>query len=129
MLHLNKNITPDQNNPCRINHKQRKQSESSIYLPDTVTQKLQALRWMQERLKEELVTDGYMDYGLMICQANGRPIMTEHLNQRFKDVLAAMNDLYVPTDGIVFRSIRHTSAGLKLKLSKGDVKAVQGDGG
>lgn len=22
--------------------------------------------------------DGYMDYGLVICQANGRPIMTEH---------------------------------------------------
>jgi hypothetical protein len=55
--------------------------------------------------------------------------MTEHLNQRFKDVLAAMNDPDVPTEGIVFHSIRHTSAGLKLKLSKGDVKAVQGDGG
>lgn len=101
----------------------------NVYLPDTVTQKLQTLRRMQERLKEELGTDGCMDYGLMICQANGRPIMTEHLNQRFKDVLAAMNDTDVPTEGIVFHSIRHTSAGLKLKLSKGDVKAVQGDGG
>lgn len=101
----------------------------NVYLPDTVTQKLQTLRRMQERLKEELGTDGYMDYGFMICQANGRPIMTEHLNQRFKDVLAAMNDPDVPTEGIVFHSIRHTSAGLKLKLSNGDVKAVQGDGG
>ena len=66
---------------------------------------------MQERLKEELGTDGYMDYGLMICQANGRPIMTEHLNQRFKDVLAAMKDPDVPTEGIVFHSIRHTQRG------------------
>lgn len=101
----------------------------NVYTPDTVTQKLLTLRRMQERLKEELGTDGYMDYGLMICQANGRPIMTEHLNQRFKDILVAMNDPDVPTEGIVFHSIRHTSAGLKLKLSKGDVKAVQGDGG
>lgn len=101
----------------------------NVYMPVTVTQKLLTLRQMQERLKEELGTDGYMDYGLMICQANGRPIMTEHLNQRFKDVLAAMKDPAIPTEGIVFHSIRHTSAGLKLKLSKGDVKAVQGDGG
>lgn len=101
----------------------------NVYTPDTVTQKLLTLRRMQERLKEELGTDGYMDYGLMICQANGRPIMTEHLNQRFKDILVAMNDPDVPTEGIVFHSILHTSAGLKLKLSKGDVKAVQGDGG
>lgn len=101
----------------------------NVYTPDTVTQKLLTLRRMQERLKDELGTDGYMDYGLMICQANGRPIMTEHLNQRFKDILVAMNDPDVPTEGIVFHSIRHTSAGLKLKLSKGDVKAVQGDGG
>lgn len=101
----------------------------NVYMPVTVTQKLLTLRQMQERLKEELGTDGYMDYGLMICQANGRPIMTEHLNQRFKDVLAAMKDPTIPTEGIVFHSIRHTSAGLKLKLSKGDVKAVQGDGG
>ena len=70
-----------------------------------------------------------MDYGLMICQANGRPIMTEHLNKRFKDILVAMNDPDIPTEDIVFHSIRHTSAGLKLKLSKGDLKAVQGDGG
>ena len=40
----------------------------------------------------ELGDDGYMDYGLIICQANGRPIMTEHLNKRFKEVLVAMND-------------------------------------
>lgn len=70
-----------------------------------------------------------MDYDLIICQANGRPIMTEHLNKRFKEVLAAMGDPDIDVEEIVFHSIRHTSAGLKLKLSKGDVKAVQGDGG
>ena len=55
--------------------------------------------------------------------------MTEHLNKRFKDILIAMGDPDVDTEDMVFHSIRHTSAGVKLRLSKGDVKAVQGDGG
>lgn len=84
---------------------------------------------MQEKLKVELGDDGYMDYGLIICQANGRPIMTEHLNKRFKDVLQAMGDPDIDVNDIVFYSIRHTSAGVKLRLSNGDLKAVQGDGG
>ncbi len=58
----------------------------NVYTPDTVTLKLQTLRQMQQKLKEELGTDGYMDYGLMICQANGRHIMTEHLNKRFQGI-------------------------------------------
>lgn len=77
----------------------------------------------------ELGPDGYMDYGLVICQANGRPIMAEHLNKRFKEVLAEMNDPEINPDELVFHSIRHTSASEKLVLSGGDLKAVQGDGG
>lgn len=84
---------------------------------------------MQDKLKVELGDDGYMDYGLIICQANGRPIMTEHLNKRFKEVLEAMGDPTIDVSEIVFHSIRHTSAGVKLRLSGGDLKAVQGDGG
>ena len=70
-----------------------------------------------------------MDYGLIICQANGRPIMTEHLNKRFKEVLVGLNDPTIDVDHVVFHSLRHTSTGVKLRLSKGDLKAVQGDGG
>lgn len=65
----------------------------------------------------------------MICQANGRPIMTEHLNKRFKEALTELNDPTINVDNVVFHSLRHTSAGVKLRLSKGDLKAVQGDGG
>ena len=101
----------------------------NVYTPDTVTQKLIMLRRMQDKLKEELGCDGYMDYGLIICQANGRPIMTEHLNKRFKDILTQMDDPDIDVDDIVFHSIRHTSTSVKLKLSGGDLKAVQGDGG
>ena len=84
---------------------------------------------MQMKLKQELGDDGYMDYGLIICQANGRPIMTEHLNKRFKEVLTQLNDPTINVDNVVFHSLRHTSTGVKLRLSKGDLKAVQGDGG
>jgi len=100
----------------------------NVYTPKTVANKLMILRRMQNKLKVELGDDGYMDYGLMICQANGRPIMTEQLNKRFKDILAETK-LNVDLTDIVFHSIRHTSAGVKLRLSKGDLKAVQGDGG
>lgn len=101
----------------------------NVYIPETVAQKLNTLRKMQEKLSLELGDDGYMDYGLIICQANGRPIMTEHLNKRFKEILEAMDDPSINANEIVFHSIRHTSAGVKLRLSGGDLKAVQGDGG
>lgn len=107
-------------------------TEGSIrnaYVPETVAQKLEKLREMQMQLKEELGSEGYMDYDLIICQANGRPYMTEHLNRRFKDTLRAMDDPTIDVKEIVFHSIRHTSAGVKLRLSGGDLKAVQGDGG
>ena len=61
-----------------------------------------------------------MDYGLIICQANGRPIMTEHLNKRFKEVFEAMGDPTIDPSEIVFHSIRHTSAGVNLRLSGGE---------
>ncbi len=55
--------------------------------------------------------------------------MTEHLNKRFKDILVQMGDPDMDVEDVEFHSIRHTSTGVKLKLSKGDLKAVQGDGG
>ena len=101
----------------------------TVYIPETVAKKIEKLREMQMKLKLELGDDGYMDYGLIICQANGRPIMTEHLNKRFKEVLIGLNDPTINVDNVVFHSLRHTSTGVKLRLSKGDLKAVQGDGG
>lgn len=101
----------------------------NVYIPETVANKLNTLFNLQREMKQELGEEGYMDYGLIICQANGRPIMTEHLNKRFKEILIEMNDPDIDTDDIVFHSIRHTSAGAKLRISSGDLKAVQGDGG
>lgn len=104
-------------------------SVRNVYLPRTVAYKLEKLRQIQDRFHIDLGDDGYMDYGLIICQANGRPCMTEHLNHWFKDILEAMNDPELDPNEYVFHSIRHTSAEMKLRLSKGDIKTVQGDGG
>jgi len=101
----------------------------NVYIPDTVIQKLSVLKRIQEEMRADFGEDGYMDCDLVISQANGRPIMTEHLNHRFKGVLSDMGADDIDVDDIVFHSIRHTSAGMKLKLSHGDLKTVQAEGG
>lgn len=98
-------------------------------VPQSTLQALFVLKDLQDKLKEELGSDGYMDYGLVISQANGRPIMTEHLNKRFKDILTEMGDPAINPDEIVFHSLRHTSASAKLILSHGDYNSVKHAGG
>lgn len=105
-------------------------SDRNAYLPTAVYDKLMRLREMQEELKEELGDYGYYDYGMMLCQENGKPIMTEHLNKRFQQVLNKMG--IKPKKGgeqYVFHSIRSTATTYKLKISGGDIKAVQGENG
>jgi integrase len=105
-------------------------SDRNCYLPVTVYEKLMRFKEMQIELKNLLGDDGYYDYGMMLCQENGKPVMTEHLNKKFQSVLNEMgikpkkgNDQYV------FHSIRSTATTYKLKISGGDIKAVQGENG
>ncbi len=122
-------------NPCSKsvialkNTKEDGGSDRNAYLPEMVYSKIMRLREMQENLKRVL-GDGYFDYGMIICQANGRPVMTEHLNKRFQRVLDEMG--IKPKHGeqqYVFHSIRSTSTTYKLRVSGGDIKAVQGENG
>lgn len=100
-----------------------------IDTPASVLKALFVLKEMQDKLKEELGSDGYMDHGLVICQANGRPIMTEHLNKKLKTILEEMNEPSMDASEIVFHSLRHTSAATKLILSQGDYNSVKQAGG
>ena len=100
-----------------------------VDVPQSVLNALLILKEMQDKLKKELGPDGYMDYNLTICQANGRPIMTEHLNKRFKEILTEMNDPDMNPQEIVFHSLRHTSATTKLLMSGGDYNSVMQAGG
>jgi integrase len=100
-----------------------------VDVPQSVLNALLILKEMQDKLKKELGSDGYMDYNLTICQANGRPIMTEHQNKRFKEILTEMNDPDMDPQEIVFHSLRHTSATTKLLMSGGDYNSVMQAGG
>ena len=77
----------------------------------------------QDKIKETL-GDEYMDYNLVMATPFGLPIGTSSIRK-------ALNDLIKEHDlpSVVFHSLRHTSVTYKLKLSGGDIKAVQGDSG
>ncbi len=114
------NLYPGTRTSIVLKQPKTKGSVRDIEIPQSALHALFVLREIQEKLKNELGSEGYMDYGLIICQANGRPIMTEHLNKRFKDILTEMNEPDINPEEIVFHSLRHTSASTKLILSHGD---------
>ena len=98
-------------------------SVRNIYLPSVVADAMIEMRTIQESLKNDLGSE-YQDFGIVIAQANGRPIEETMIARRF-DRLIQENNLR----RVVFHSLRHSSTSLKLKLSGGDIKAVQGDTG
>lgn len=65
-----------------------------------------------------------MDYDLVFCNSIGRPIERSYIDRAFSKFIRE-NSLRK----VVFHSIRHTSITCKLKLTGGDLKAVQGDSG
>lgn len=123
------NLYPGTKTTIVLKQPKTEESVRVVKSPSNVLEALSVLKEMQGKLKEELGADGYMDYNLVICQANGRPIMTEHLNKRFKDILAEMNGPEIDLEEIVFHSLRHTSASAKLTLSNGDYNSVKQAGG
>ena len=64
------------------------------------------------------------DFGLVIAQANGRPYEERLIAQKFKALIEEHG-----LKPVVFHSLRHSSTSLKLKISGGDIKSVQGDTG
>ena len=60
----------------------------------------------------------------MICYENGTPMEGAKIRQFFQKLIKENN-----LRPVVFHSLRHSSTTYKLKLSGGDIKAVQGDTG
>ncbi len=71
-----------------------------------------------------LLTDEYQDYGLVVTQENGRPVESCQIMDELRKLIKE-HDL----KPVAFHSLRHSSTSLKLKISGGDIKAVQGDTG
>ena len=101
-------------------------TESSIrtvYLAKTVALALREEKEYQDKLKA-LVGDGYQDYGLVLAHDDGRPYEERQIMDKLRELEKA-HDL----TPVVFHSLRHCSTTVKLQLSGGDIKAVQGDTG
>lgn len=98
-------------------------SKRTIYLPKAVEDELRCVRAQQEEYRRQLGEE-YRDYDLVVAQINGHPYEHSIIARQFKRFIEA-NELRP----VVFHSLRHSSTSLKLKLSHGDIKAVQGDTG
>ena len=72
----------------------------------------------------EMLGDEYKDYNLVFAGPFGAPTEGTSINAAFSRLIRE-HDL----PKVVFHSFRHSSITYKLKLTGGDVKAVQGDSG
>ena len=95
----------------------------TVYLAKTVALALQEEKASQDKLKV-LVGDAYRDYGLVLAHEDGRP----YEERQIMDMLRALEKAHDLTP-VVFHSLRHCSTTVKLQISGGDIKAVQGDTG
>ena len=95
----------------------------SVYIPPTVVEMLKSQRKRQNEIKEMFAGD-YHDYNLVLCQDFGDPMERRQLSNAL-DKLIRQYDL----PRVTLHSFRHASITYKLKLSGGNIKAVQGDSG
>lgn len=101
-------------------------TESSVrvvFLPKTVVAALIEAKKRQDEEKLLLGSD-YQDFNLVLAQPGGRPYERSYIDR----MLAAFiqeNELRK----VVFHSLRHSSTSIKLQISRGNIKAVQGDTG
>jgi integrase len=98
-------------------------SVRKVFLPRSVAEMLIERKAYIDELKS-LLGDEYRDYGLVFATTCGTPTEPNQINHAFSKLIKD-NDL----PKVVFHSLRHTSTTYKLKLSGGDIKAVQGDTG
>ena len=98
-------------------------SVRKVFIPKSVAQYLVELKAEQNEIKEALGNE-YHDYNLVMATTFGLPIGDCYLRNKMQDII---DELGLPN--VVFHSLRHTSVTYKLKLSGGDIKAVQGDSG
>lgn len=98
-------------------------SVRKVFLPRTVAEELMARRNYIAGLKD-LLGEDFHDYDLVFCHDNGTPVEASDVRKAFEKLIRD-NDL----PKVVFYSLRHMSITYKLKLTGGDIKAVQGDSG
>ena len=101
-------------------------TESSVrrvFLPQTVIDALIEARTEQNKLKL-MVSDAYMDFNLVFAHDTGRPYEERQIAEKLRRFITDAG-----LSPVVFHSLRHCSASIKLEISNGNIKAVQGDTG
>ncbi len=98
-------------------------SNRKVFLPKTVAEMLVAWKMEQDAIIQA-IGDEYMKFNLVIATPLGMPTESSVIRRAMKDLIEENN---LPP--VVFHSLRHSSITYKLKLTGGDIKAVQGDSG
>ena len=96
-------------------------SAQKVFIPKSVAYYLIELKQKQDEIKVAMENE-YHDYNLVMATTFGMPIGDSYLKTKIQGII---DELGLPD--VVFHSLRHTSVTYKLKLSGGDIKAVQGD--
>ena len=98
-------------------------STRKVFLPKTVAEMLVVWKLDQDATIQALGNE-YMNFNLVIATPMGMPTESSVIRKAMKDLIEE-NDL----PPVVFHSLRHSSITYKLKLTGGDIKAIQGDSG
>ena len=98
-------------------------SVRTVFLPKTVALALIETKKRQDEEKMLLGSD-YKDFNLVLAQSGGRPYEPRQIDQMLSTFIQE-NELR----SVVFHSLRHSSTSIKLQISCGNIKAVQGDTG
>ena len=98
-------------------------SVRTVFLPETVSNALRDMRTSQESDKD-ILGSAYHDYNMVIAHEDGRPYEERQIAEKLRELIRK-NDL----PPVVFHSLRHCSTTVKLQISGGNIKAVQGDTG
>lgn len=101
-------------------------TESSLrmlYLPEPLIACLRL--WKEQQAKDrKKYRKEYEEHDLVFAQENGMPPQEKQLTREFSGLLEKCG-----LPDVIFHSLRHTSTTYKLIVSRGNIKAVQGDNG
>lgn len=113
--------------PCKtalvLKSVKTKSSNRIVYIPNTVAEAMLNRKKAQEQERSK-AGDCYQDFNMVISLPDGRPAEERLIAKKLQDLIQQTG---LPK--VVFHSLRHLSTSMKLQLSGGDIKAVQGDTG
>lgn len=96
-------------------------SVRTVFLSETVSAALREMRTVQASDREPL-EEAYKNYDTVLAHEDGSPYEEHQIADKFRQLIRTHN---LPP--VVFHSLRHCSTTIKLQISGGNIKAVQGD--